>query len=147
MERLQYFVYGKEHFSEEILSYFRGPRLLPPTTPAPLKRLRSRVDFRAPGLLLGLREPMRSGGRRYTFQGRNCSRLTFGGVSRGIQLPEVCAAKPELIGQWERPSHNGTQAIANRQGSLPSLPSHRSPIRGLGADASGPRSGLRIRGL
>lgn len=49
------------------------------------------------------------------------SSVTFDGVSGGIQLPEVCAAKRELIGQWGGPSHNGTQTIANRQGELPSL--------------------------
>ena len=66
--------------------------------------------------------------------------------SQRLQLPEIRAAKPELIGQWEGPPPNVTQARANRQGALPSLPGHRSPIRGLGADASDSRSLLWSRG-
>lgn len=59
-----------------------------------------------------------------------------------IQLPEVRAAKPELIGQWEGPSPNRTQRTANRDGSLLRLPSHRSPIRGLRAVLPVPAQGV-----
>lgn len=70
----------------------------------------------------------------------------MGGVSWKLQLPEICATKPELTGQWEGPSPDVTHGKANKHGALPSFPDRRSPIRGLGVDASVSRAGLRIPG-
>ena len=73
-----------------------------------------------------------------------CGWFTVDGVSQKLLLPEIHAAKPELIGQREGPSPNVTQVRANRQRALWDLPGYRCPIRSLGAGASGIRSGLGI---
>lgn len=68
------------------------------------------------------------------------------GVSPRLQLPGICAAKHELISRWDGHSINMTHTETNRKTVLLSFPAHRSPIRGLGIDASGTRSGLQICG-